>query len=76
MTVASCNQVDRASHLSCPQRDLSPSRITKSRFFDSNVLVGERDLMIGATVVATDHRIATRHERSFPKIPGLKVQRL
>ncbi|MBV8137442.1 MAG: type II toxin-antitoxin system VapC family toxin [Deltaproteobacteria bacterium] len=39
-------------------------------------VVGERDLMIGATAVATDYSIATRDERSFPKIPGLRVQRL
>jgi tRNA(fMet)-specific endonuclease VapC len=39
-------------------------------------VVGERDLMIGATAVATDYSIATRDERSFPKIPGIRVQRL
>ena len=38
--------------------------------------VGERDLMIGATAIAKGYTIATRDERSFPKIPGLKVQRL
>jgi tRNA(fMet)-specific endonuclease VapC len=38
--------------------------------------VGERDLMIGATAIATDYGIATRDERTFPKIPGLRVERL
>jgi tRNA(fMet)-specific endonuclease VapC len=39
------------------------------------VAVGERDLMIGATAIAKGYAIATRDERSFPKIPGLKVSR-
>jgi tRNA(fMet)-specific endonuclease VapC len=40
------------------------------------VAVGERDLMIAATAIAKDYAVATRDERSFPKIPGLTVQRL
>jgi tRNA(fMet)-specific endonuclease VapC len=40
------------------------------------VAVGERDLMIGATAIAKDYPVATRDARSFPKIPGLKVERL
>jgi len=40
------------------------------------VAVGERDLMIGATAITNDYAVATRDERSFPKIPGLKVERL
>lgn len=40
------------------------------------VAVGERDLMIGATAIAKDYAIATRDERSFPKIPGLKARQL
>jgi predicted nucleic acid-binding protein len=40
------------------------------------VAVGERDLMIGATAIAAGYSVATRDERSFPRIPGLKVQRL
>lgn len=36
--------------------------------------VGERDLMIGATAIAKNYSVATRDERSFGKIPGLKVQ--
>ncbi len=38
--------------------------------------VGERDLMIGATAIAKGYSVATRDERSFPRIPGLRVQRL
>jgi tRNA(fMet)-specific endonuclease VapC len=40
------------------------------------IAVGDRDLMTGATAIAKDYAIATRDERSFPKIPGLKVERL
>jgi predicted nucleic acid-binding protein len=40
------------------------------------VIVGERDLMIAATAIAGDYRVATRDERSFAKIPGLSVQLL
>ena len=39
------------------------------------VAVGERDLMIGAIAIAKGYAIATRDERSFPKIPGLQVSR-
>ena len=38
--------------------------------------MAERDLMIGPTTIAQGYAIATRDERSFPKIPGLKVSRL
>jgi len=37
--------------------------------------VGDADLMIAATAVALDYRIATRDLRSFPKIKGLDVVR-
>jgi len=37
--------------------------------------VGDADLMIAATAVALDYRIATRDRRSFPKIKGLDVVR-
>jgi tRNA(fMet)-specific endonuclease VapC len=40
------------------------------------VAVGERDLMIGATAIANGYAVATRDERSYPRIPGLKVSRL
>jgi tRNA(fMet)-specific endonuclease VapC len=35
--------------------------------------IAERDLMIGATALARDYRVATLDSRSFPRIPGLKV---
>lgn len=37
--------------------------------------VGDADLMIAATAVWIDYRIATRDLRSFPKIKGLIVAR-
>lgn len=37
--------------------------------------VGERDLLIAATAMARGFTVATRDERSFPKIPGLTVVR-
>jgi predicted nucleic acid-binding protein len=33
--------------------------------------VGAHDLLIGATALAVGARVATRDERSFPRIPGL-----
>jgi predicted nucleic acid-binding protein len=35
--------------------------------------VSERDLMIRATAIVKGYAIAARNERSFLKIPGLKV---
>jgi predicted nucleic acid-binding protein len=37
--------------------------------------VGDADLMIAATAVWLDYRIATRDVRSFPRISGLDVVR-
>ena len=59
--------------------DLIVARVHASLWADlakRGVAVGERDLMIGATAIAKGYGIATRDERSFPKIPGLKVSRL
>ena len=59
--------------------DLTVARVHASLWADLSergIVIGERDLMIGATAIARDYSIATRDERSFPKIPGLKVQRL
>jgi tRNA(fMet)-specific endonuclease VapC len=39
------------------------------------VAVGDADLIIAATAVCLDYRIATRDLRSFPKIQGLDVVR-
>ncbi|HEY9158636.1 PIN domain-containing protein [Candidatus Binatus sp.] len=38
--------------------------------------VGAHDLMIAATAMAHDYRVATRDLRSFPKIPGLETVRI
>jgi tRNA(fMet)-specific endonuclease VapC len=59
--------------------DLTVARVHASLWADlakRGVAVDERDLMIGATAIGKDYGIATRDERSFPKIPGLKVERL
>jgi predicted nucleic acid-binding protein len=36
--------------------------------------VGAHDLLIAATAIATGGTVATRDERSFPRIPGLYLQ--
>jgi predicted nucleic acid-binding protein len=59
--------------------DLSVARVHASNWADlakRGVAVSERDLMIGATAIAKGYAIATRDERSFPNISGLKVLRL
>ena len=59
--------------------DLTVARVHASLWADlirRGAAVGERDLMIGATAISRGYSIATRDERSFPRIPGLKVQRL
>lgn len=59
--------------------DLTVARVHASLWADlakRGIAVGERDLMIGATEIAKDYAVATGDERSFPKIPGLKVERL
>ena len=38
--------------------------------------VGAHDLMIAATAMVYDYRVATRDLRSFPKIPGLETVRI
>lgn len=38
--------------------------------------VGAHDLMIAATAMAHDYRVATRDLRSFPKIQGLETVRI
>ena len=35
--------------------------------------VGPHDLMIAATAIANGYAVATRDERSFPKVPGLSL---
>jgi len=41
----------------------------------SGTSIGEADLMIAASAVWLDYRVATRDLRSFPKIKGLRVVR-
>lgn len=38
-------------------------------------MVGAHDLLIAATALARDQAVVTRDERSFPRIPGLRVER-
>ena len=38
-------------------------------------MIGAHDLQIAATALAIDASLATRDERSFPKIRGLKLLR-
>jgi predicted nucleic acid-binding protein len=57
--------------------DLTVARVHASLWADlakRGVAVGERDLMIGATAIARNYSMATRDERSFSKIPGLRVE--
>lgn len=37
------------------------------------IQIGAHDLLIGATALAIGYDVATYDQRSFPKIPGLKV---
>jgi len=37
------------------------------------VTLGAHDLLIAATALAGGHAVATRDERSFPRVPGLTV---
>jgi tRNA(fMet)-specific endonuclease VapC len=58
--------------------DLTVTRVHASLWADlakRGIAVGERDPMIGATAIAKGYAVAARDERSFPKIPGLKVSR-
>jgi predicted nucleic acid-binding protein len=43
--------------------------------FSTGTTIGDADLMIAATAVWLDYRVATRDLRSFPKIKGLDVVR-
>ncbi len=59
--------------------DLVVARVHASLWADlasRGAAVGERDLMIGVTAIAKDFSIATRDERSFAKMPGLRLHRL
>lgn len=59
--------------------DLTVARVHASLWAElakRGIAVGERDLMIGATAIANDYSVATLDERSFVKIPGVKLERL
>jgi len=59
--------------------DLQVARVHSAiwaRLSRTGTSVGERDLMIAATALAHDYRVATRDARSFPRIPGLTVWKL
>jgi tRNA(fMet)-specific endonuclease VapC len=59
--------------------DLTVARVHASVWAElakRGIAVGERDLMIGATAIANGWAVMTCDERSFPKIPGLKLRRL
>lgn len=56
--------------------DLMVARVHASLWADlvkRGNLVGERDLMIGATAMARNYAVSTCDARSFPRIPGLTV---
>ena len=59
--------------------DLVVARVHASLWADlvrRGAAVGERDLMIGATAISRNYKVATRDLRSFSKIPGLNVELL
>ncbi len=59
--------------------DLAPPRIHAALWAElasRGLSIGERDLMIGATAIAQDSAVVTRDERIFPKIPGVRIERL
>ncbi len=56
--------------------DLEIARLHARRGADlaaTGTAVGAHDLIIAATALSLDYRIATRDKRSFPRIPGLDV---
>jgi len=58
--------------------DLISARVHASlwaELLSKGQMVGERDLLIAATALARDHRVVSRDERSFPRIPGLRFER-
>ena len=58
--------------------DVAIARVHAKPYADlksQNVKILEHDLQIAATALALGQPVATRDERSFPRIPGLKVER-
>jgi len=65
-------------HLPVLPFDLTSARIHAHLWADllaKGQMVGERDLLIAATAMARDHQVVTRDARSFPHIPGLRMDR-
>ena len=58
--------------------DLTVARLHARVWADlaaQGITVGAHDLIIAATALANGGTVATRDDRSFPKIPGLSVLR-
>ncbi|HUO04026.1 MAG TPA: PIN domain-containing protein [Candidatus Binataceae bacterium] len=59
--------------------DLTVARVHAALWADlarRGIAAGERDLMIGATAIARNYAVATRDDRSFPRMPDLNVVRI
>jgi len=57
--------------------DLLAARVharTWAKLAQAGSMVGERDLMIAATALSRDLLLITRDRRSFPRIPGLRIE--
>lgn len=57
--------------------DLAVARVHARLWADlksNGVSVGPHDLIIGATAITLDLSVATMDARSFPRIPGVKVE--
>jgi tRNA(fMet)-specific endonuclease VapC len=66
------------SHLPVLPFDLTAARIHAriwAELASRGIVVGAHDLLIAATALASGCTLATRDERSFPKIPGLSLVR-
>lgn len=67
---------DLLARLSIVAFDLEIARLHARLSADltaKGALVGAHDLIIAATALSLDYRVATRDRRSFPGIPGLDV---
>ena len=64
------------THITLVDYDLEIARVHSRLGADlaaKGTPVGAHDLIIAATALSLDYRVATRDKRSFPKIPGLDV---
>ncbi len=65
-------------HLPVLPFDLASARVHARLWADllaRGQMVGTHDLLIAATALARGQAVVTRDERSFPRIPGLSVER-